>query len=172
VGKPVIDRSRADEVAAGRFRRDLYYRIATLRLRIPPLRERRGDIGPLLAHFGQVAAQRMRREPLCFTPAALAVLHAYPWPGNVRELRNLVELVAIMCPCGEIGVNDLPPECHDAAVPPIPAAPGSPDLRSVEQVAIATAVQACGGNLTKAAKRLGIARSTLYMRLAASELMS
>ena len=169
----MTNRDLLDEVAAGRFRRDLYYRIATLRLRIPPLRERGGDIGPLLAHFGQVAAQRMRRGPPCFTPAALAVLHAYPWPGNVRELRNLVELVAVMCPCGEIGVNDLPPEFHDAAVPPIiPAAPGSPDLQSIEQAAIATAVRACGGNLTKAAKRLGIARSTLYMRLAASELMS
>ncbi len=163
----MTNRDLLEEVSAGRFRKDLYYRIATLRLRVPPLRERGDDIVALLEHFGLIASQRIRREPPRFTAAALDLLRAYHWPGNVRELRNLVEVVVLMSPCEIIGVDDLHPEFQTAKAMPVAGAAGSTDLRSVEQIAIAAAVRACGGNYTKAAKRLGIARSTLYLRVAA-----
>ncbi|MBC7802094.1 MAG: sigma-54-dependent Fis family transcriptional regulator [Gemmatimonadaceae bacterium] len=167
----MTNRDLSTEIAAGRFRRDLYYRIATLRLRIPPLRDRGDDILLLLEQLGRAAALRARCEPPRFTPATLDALRTYSWPGNVRELRNLVELVVIMSPCHVIGLDDLPAEFQQAqalatTLATTPAAQSS-DLRSVEQATIAEAVQACGGNFTKAAKRLGIARSTLYTRYAA-----
>ncbi len=166
----MTNRDLSEEVTAGRFRRDLYYRIATLRLRVPPLRERGDDIIALLERFGLSAAKRAQREPLRFTAAALDTLLAYHWPGNVRELRNLVEVAVLMSLCGIIGIDDLPAEFQATTTRPSSAAACSTDLRSLEQVAIAAAVHACGGNYTKAAKRLGIARSTLYMQVAAFDL--
>lgn len=162
----MTNRDLSEEVAAGRFRRDLYYRIATLRLRVPPLRERGDDIVALLEQFALTASKRSQREPPRFTSAALDRLLAYHWPGNVRELRNLVEVAVLMSPCGVIGIDDLPAEFQAPRPRPAGTATCSTKLRSMEQVAIAAAVHACGGNYTKAAKRLGIARSTLYLRVA------
>ena len=163
----MTNRDLATEVAAGRFRQDLYYRIATLRLRIPPLRERSQDIVPLLEHFGQLAARRAQCAPPHFTSAALDRLCAYAWPGNIRELRNFTELSAVMSPIGVIGADDLPAEFQHATTPLADPHPNSNDLRTMEEAAITAAVKACGGNFTRAAKRLGIARSTLYTRAAA-----
>jgi len=163
----MTNRDLSEEVAAGRFRRDLYYRIATLRLRVPPLRERGDDVVALLEQFALSASKRTGREPPRFSTAVLDRLLAYHWPGNVRELRNLVEVAVLMSPCGVIGIHDLPAEFQAPRPRTTGAATCSTNLRSVEQVAIAAAVHACGGNYTKAAKRLGITRSTLYMRVAA-----
>ncbi|UDQ88075.1 sigma-54-dependent Fis family transcriptional regulator [Xanthobacter autotrophicus] len=162
----MTNRDLTGEVAAGRFRKDLFYRIAALRLRIPPLRERGEDVLLLLDHIGRSAAARAGLPPPRFTEAARAALAAYSWPGNVRELRNVVEmLIAMGSADAPIDGSDLPPEIATAAA----AAPAATDLRTVEEAAIRAAVEACGGNLTRAARRLGIARSTLYMRLAALE---
>ena len=168
----MTNRDLADEMAAGRFRKDLYYRIATLRLHIPPLRERGDDIVILLEHFAQAAAQRAGREAPRLTAAALDALRAYHWPGNVRELRNVVETLVVLSPGGPIGPEELPAEVRGPRTSQVAPSAGSTDLRSVEQATIAAAVRACGGNLSNAAKYLGIARSTLYVRMAEFELMS
>ncbi|MDE1569161.1 sigma-54-dependent Fis family transcriptional regulator [Aquabacter sp. P-9] len=162
----MTNRDLTGEVAAGRFRKDLFYRIAALRLRIPPLREREGDVLILMEHFGALAAARADLPPPSFSEAARAALTAYEWPGNVRELRNMVDmLVAMKRGEGEVDLADLPPEvCGTSA-----RTSDAKDLKAVEEAAIRAAVEACGGNLSRAARRLGIARSTLYMRLAASE---
>lgn len=162
----MTNRDLTGEVAAGRFRKDLFYRIAALRLRIPPLREREGDVLLLLDHFSTLAAARACLPPPSFSEAALTTLAGYGWPGNVRELRNMVDmLVAMKRGEGPVDVSDLPPEVREEPT----RSPGASDLKAVEEAAIRAAVDACGGNLSRAARRLGIARSTLYMRLAALE---
>ncbi|MFG1344854.1 sigma-54-dependent Fis family transcriptional regulator [Xanthobacter autotrophicus DSM 431] len=163
----MTNRDLSGEVAAGRFRKDLFYRIAALRLRIPPLRERGEDVLLLLDHFGRAAAARAGLPAPRFTEAARAALAAYSWPGNVRELRNVVDMLIAMggSAGGAVDLPDLPPEIHAGAEEPRKGT----DLKAVEEAAIRAAVEACGGNLSRAARRLGIARSTLYMRLAALE---
>ena len=98
--------------------------------------------------------------------AALDTLRAYRWPGDIRELRNFVGLTVLMSPGNPIGLEDLPAEFHGARGSPAGAATDLADLRTVEEAATEAAVRACGGNFTKAAKRLGITRSTLSMRAA------
>ena len=162
----MTNRDLSGEVAAGRFRKDLFYRIAALRLRIPPLRERGDDILLLVDHLGHAAAARAGVAPPRFSEAARQALLAYGWPGNVRELRNVVEMLLAMGGAGGlIDAGDLPAEIREGAAP----VAGATDLKAVEEAAIRAAVEACGGNLSRAARRLGIARSTLYMRLAALE---
>ena len=166
----MTNRDLSGEVAAGRFRKDLFYRIAALRLRIPPLRERGADVALLLDHFGRSAAARAGLAPPRFSPAAHAALMAYGWPGNVRELRNVVDMLVAMGGTGGdadalIDIADLPQEIREETTETARAT----DLKAVEEAAIRAAVDACGGNLSRAARRLGIARSTLYMRLSALE---
>ncbi|MFG1477703.1 sigma-54-dependent Fis family transcriptional regulator [Xanthobacter sp. V4C-4] len=175
----MTNRDLSAEVAAGRFRRDLYYRIAALRLAIPPLRERGDDVLLLLDHHARRAAAAADRPAPRFTAAALAALRAHSWPGNVRELRNVADmLVAMTDPARPIDADDLPAEVRGAAVAAEvraaavaagPPADEATDLKSLERSAILAAVEAAGGNLSKAAKTLRIARSTLYLRLAAWE---
>ncbi|MFG1360976.1 sigma-54-dependent Fis family transcriptional regulator [Xanthobacter pseudotagetidis] len=160
----MTNRDLSGEVAAGRFRKDLFYRIAALRLRIPPLRERGEDALLLLDHFVRGAARRMGRPAPRFTDAATDALGAYDWPGNVRELRNMADMLLTMLDGHVVDVADLPPEIRDRGQPAALAASG--DLKALELAAISAAIEACGGNLSKAAKRLGIARSTLYLRVA------
>ncbi|MFG1384055.1 sigma-54-dependent Fis family transcriptional regulator [Xanthobacter versatilis] len=166
----MTNRDLSGEVAAGRFRKDLFYRIAALRLRIPPLRERCEDVALLLDHFGRSASARAGLAPPRFSPAARAALMAYGWPGNVRELRNVVDMLVAMGGTGGdadalIDIADLPQEIREETTETARAT----DLKAVEEAAIRAAVDACGGNLSRAARRLGIARSTLYMRLSALE---
>ncbi|MFG1393013.1 sigma-54-dependent Fis family transcriptional regulator [Xanthobacter agilis] len=153
------------EVAAGRFRRDLYYRIAALRLTIPPLRERGDDVLLLMDHYARRAARQAGRPAPRFTAAALDALRAHAWPGNVRELRNVADmLVAMTDGVSPIDLDDLPVDLYGGA-----SDETSNDLKALERTAILAAVEACGGNLSRAARSLGIARSTLYLRLAAWE---
>lgn len=175
----MTNRDLLAEVDAGRFRRDLYYRIAAARLRIPPLRERGGDVVTLAQTFAAAAATRLGRRPPVFSPAALARMRAYGWPGNIRELRNVVDTLVALAEGDHLDESDLPPEVFAAS--PAPSGHVSPslnsgndgaaplpgvDLKAAERAAILAQVNACGGNLTEAARRLGIARSTLYVRLA------
>ncbi|OYX10204.1 MAG: sigma-54-dependent Fis family transcriptional regulator, partial [Rhizobiales bacterium 32-66-8] len=175
----MTNRDLLAEVEAGRFRRDLYYRIAAARLRIPPLRERGGDVITLAQTFAAMAATRLGRNPPVFSAAALARMQAYGWPGNIRELRNLVDTLVALAEGDRVEESDLPPELLAAPAPssePVspPLQSGSDgsaprpgaDLKAAERAAILAQVNACGGNLTEAARRLGIARSTLYVRLA------
>lgn len=171
----MTNRDLSAEVEAGRFRRDLFHRVAAARLRIPPLRERGDDLLLLADRFLAAAAKGLDRATPCVDAAVLAAFTAYRWPGNVRELRNVVDaMVALSLSDDRLTAADLPPELLTArdSAGPVVSLPGTAssaqgaDLKAAERSAILAQVDACGGNLTLAARRLGIARSTLYVRLA------
>jgi transcriptional regulator with PAS, ATPase and Fis domain len=178
-GRPVqvrvvsmTNRNLLAEAEAGRFRRDLYYRIAVLRLQIPPLRDRGDDVVELALHFASKAASRMERPLPRFDAEVFRIFHLYSWPGNVRELRNVVENMILLGNLDQLGVADVPIEIRQqtdqagASLPPEQqSSPASPNLKLSERAAIEAALAEARGNLTDAAKRLGIARSTLYRKL-------
>ncbi len=148
------------EVAAGRFRQDLLFRLNTIEVRLPPLRERREDIPRLAKHFLTAHAQRYRKSITGFDPSALQALIDHPWPGNVRELDHAVERAILMAQGNVIHVSDLG------------LRPTSPDsnrldemsLEDIEALFIHKAM-ARYGNVSHAAKALGLSRSALYRRL-------
>jgi DNA-binding NtrC family response regulator len=147
----------ADE---GRFRSDLYFRINTLRLRIPPLRERREDIPILTDKLVEALANDMKRGPLRVSETARAALGNYGWPGNIRELRNVLERAVLLSDDGVIHNTGLEFE------PPQQAAePTSLTLKELEKRHILETLEAEGGNMIRAAKRLGIHRSSLYAKV-------
>jgi transcriptional regulator of acetoin/glycerol metabolism len=155
------------EIQAGRFRMDLYYRIAVASMRIPALRERRGDIALLCRHFLDRLEQAGEIAPTVLAPQALAALQAYHWPGNVRELRNVIESSALQCGGGVIGREHLPAEVL-AAETPASGVTMPTTVLSMEQGEVALirqAIRSCGGNLSQAARALGIAKSTLYAKM-------
>lgn len=163
----MTNRNLADEVEAGRFRRDLYYRVAAARIQVPPLRARGDDIVLLAEHFARLAAARLGLPVPGFEPATLDLLLRYPWPGNVRELRNMVDTLVVLTRGDRIGPDDLPREYVGfVPAPATPAATGAADLRAVEKAAVIACLEKTGGNCAEAARLLGIARSTLYVRLA------
>jgi len=164
-------RDLRQEVAAGRFRMDLYYRIAVARLQIPALRARGHDVRLLaqhyLAHFRRQAGQPVES----LSDAVAACLCAYDWPGNVRELRNVMEAAVLISEGAPLDVSMLPSELQQA-VPPAAAPPdaltASPvRLDQAQAVFIRQAIAAANGNLTRAARQLGIAKSTLYAKIRA-----
>jgi two-component system, NtrC family, response regulator AtoC len=157
-----------EEVKAGRFREDLYFRINVVTVRLPPLRERREDVPILVAHFLAKIARRERRDQAALSTEALRLLSAYPWPGNVRELENAIDR-AVAVAKGVILPSDLPPEVGGAG--PTVTGDGSgiiedrPSLAELERRYIALVLHESGGNKKKAAERLGIDRRTLYRAL-------
>ncbi len=137
------------EVAAGRFREDLFYRLEVVTVTIPPLRERRADIADLALHFNAQLSTRLGLPPLNLGPADLARLAAYAWPGNVRELRNLIERSLIL--------GSLPATGEAAGFSdPLPLS-----LAEVEKRHILAVLDQCGGNRARAAALLGVSRKTL-----------
>jgi DNA-binding NtrC family response regulator len=149
------------EVAAGRFREDLYYRLSGMTLRLPPLRERRGDVPLLAAHFLAQHASRKRLDA-----AALERLSGYAWPGNVRELQMVIQRAAILCAGDDVGVDDIrldPPQNWKAT-----AMRSGLTLEQVEREYIQTVLAENGGHRGKAAKVLGIDPKTLYNKLGAA----
>ncbi|MFT0858670.1 sigma-54-dependent Fis family transcriptional regulator [Ancylobacter sp. G4_0304] len=169
------NRNLKAEAAEGRFRKDLYFRIGAVKITIPPLRNRHGDIGLLIHHFNRQIADTHCAEPLRFQPAALDLLERYEWPGNVRELRNLVESMSLMAVDRTVGVHDLPEDVVEG-VERLPCSSGSPSgtadaadeiarIDDAERRLIERTLVASGGNTSVAADRLGISRSTLYRKL-------
>ena len=160
------------EVAAGRFRQDLYYRLVVYPLRLPPLRDRAEDVPLLLHHFIAKLGPDVGRAPRTVDPMALEALMAYHWPGNVRELQNVVHRALLACDGEVLKVAHLPPAIREralASVPPQTPAPKSVPLlpmRELEQRAIRQALRATQGNVSEAARMLGIGRATVYRRLA------
>ena len=137
------------EVAAGRFRQDLFYRLEVVTLVIPPLRERQEDVTELALHFNAQLAPHLGLPPLEITQLDLARLAAYAWPGNVRELRNLIERSLIL--------GSLPREDHaQGMADPLPLS-----LAEVEKRHILAVLDQCGGNKSRAATLLGVSRKTL-----------
>ena len=166
------------EVAAGTFRMDLFYRLAVTVLRLPPLAEHREDIPALVSHFADQTARAYGAPARHPSADVLEALLDYPWPGNVRELRNVVEGMVLLGEGSVLTRDDLPPEfsaptavVHPFAAPLAGAArPASPQpaagrLADSERVAIIAAIDAERGNFTRAAQRLGIAKSTLYEKM-------
>jgi transcriptional regulator with GAF, ATPase, and Fis domain len=162
------------EVEAGRFRRDLYYRISTFKLRIPPLRERPVEIGLLAELFVDVFARKTSVAGSRFNAAASAALLRYAWPGNVRELRNAIEHAVVLAQGAEIGVEHLPQEvtaARQGEASPVPRSSSAlPEkleskLSEVERMSILDALLKENGNQSRAAKRLGITRRALIYRM-------
>lgn len=150
-------------IAEGRLRQDLFYRLDRLRIVVPPLRERAGDIEILAQHFLQQLGRSLKRPVQAFAPEVMEVFDSYDWPGNVRELRNVVERMVILADGPLLGLELIPDDLKAAAgtdrkstVEP---------LRDMEKQQIIRALQETGGNKQKAAQMLGIDRSTLYKKL-------
>jgi transcriptional regulator of acetoin/glycerol metabolism len=163
------NRDLKQEVAAGRFRRDLFYRVSAVTIEVPPLRARGDDCLLLLDHFNRTMADRRGVSPLRFDNEALDALLAYQWPGNVRELRNLVERLHLLARNRLVGVDDLPAEMTERRPNrednPTEAETHILSFAEAERQAVMTALAAEHGNLSKVAHRLGISRPTLYRKL-------
>lgn len=157
---------------SGDFRSDLYYRLNVVEIKIPPLREHPQDIPNLLDAYSKFYAKENETQPVEFTPAALELLVRYPWPGNIRELRNFCENAVVMSPVRKIDVADLDETYKAPSAPstqtPAAAAPQlpMPTKKESEDALIKRALEAAGGNKSKAAEILGISRRTLYRKLA------
>jgi DNA-binding NtrC family response regulator len=167
------------QVADGRFREDLYFRLNVVPIRMPPLRDRREDVPVLADHFITRFCGEMGRPAARLHAAALQALAEYAWPGNVRELRNVIERVLLLEADEEILIQHLPPEIAGTpaegvqggaaggripAGDPFPAGVVRP-LAQIEQMAIGHALAVCEGNKTRAAQLLGISRQTLRTKL-------
>jgi len=154
------NRNLEAEVRNGRFRRDLFYRLDVLRVRLPRLDERLDDLPVLVDHLLLRAARRLEREPLRASRALLEQLREREWPGNVRELANRLEAMAVRAIGDELGVTDLPATTETRE--PRPAS---------ERHQLAELLRECGGNVARVARRLGRPRSTVRYRIARYDLL-
>ena len=160
----IISATNADlnqEMSAGRFRQDLLFRLNTIEIQIPPLRERRQDVPLLAMYFLERYSQRYRKPTKTFDPPALQAMLEYAWPGNVRELDHAVERAVLLANGEAVQVSDL------SLRAPRDAAQRLEDLslEEVESLLIRKAVDRYGGNISQAAEALGLSRSALYRRL-------
>ncbi|MFH0343239.1 MAG: sigma-54-dependent Fis family transcriptional regulator [Chromatiales bacterium] len=149
-------------VEKGEFRLDLYHRLSVIEITLPPLRARGEDVLRLAAAFLNAASLEARREVPRLSPTTARCLMAYLWPGNIRELRNLCARWVLTVEGSEILPEHLPPYIRSAADDPTPAVDIATDLRGVQQDLIRRTLEESGGNITEAARRLGIDRTTLY----------
>jgi DNA-binding NtrC family response regulator len=152
-------------VREGRFRSDLYYRLNVIRLRLPPLRERREDIPLLVRHFIDRLAIELRRDVHDVTDGALMMLLEHDWPGNVRELENAVERAMVTCGASVLRAQDFDFLAADTRARTDERVPADLPLREVEKRVIEATMRRLGGNITDVAQALGIDRSSLYDRL-------
>ncbi|HET9959370.1 MAG TPA: sigma-54 dependent transcriptional regulator [Polyangiaceae bacterium] len=161
------------DVASGKFRGDLYYRLNVIRIELPPLRERREDVPVLAELFVRRFATEMGKDIVGFTPDALRALQTYPFPGNVRELENVIERAVALAGSRAIGLGDLPPELSGVAGAPTPALLALPAegtrlddvLTEVERRLMLEALERTGGVRKRAAELLGITFRSLRYRL-------
>jgi len=162
------NRDLAAEVEAGRFRRDLYYRLRVIELKIPPLRERADDIVPLARFFLASQAKALGRPVTGFSSQAARLLKGHRWPGNVRELQNAIEYAVALCAGAQVKPDDLPEELRGA--PAAGAGRGKRAVRPLEAVErehVLAALEATAGNKVEAAALLEIGLATLYRKLKA-----
>ncbi len=165
------NRDLEKEVAEGRFREDLYYRLKVVTLRIPPLRERPGDIQQLAEHFLAFYCQEHGKPPKRLSPETLELLSRFPWPGNVRELRNVIESVVVFHQGDVIQPADLPVEVRESSAlsapgSPVQAVAGEPrTMADIERQAILETLSRTGGHRARAADILGIGLRTLQRKL-------
>jgi DNA-binding NtrC family response regulator len=170
------NRKLDSDVATGRFRADLFWRLNVIPIEVPPLRHRISDIPILCDHFIRRFNEKNRRSVTGLQPEALVALRQYNWPGNIRELENLLERLVILKGAGTISLADLPPnvrQVNTGRVTPLTPIPDLPtdgtDLRaileSVEERMISEALERTGGNKNRAAELLGLNRTTLVEKL-------
>lgn len=169
-------------VKAGEFRADLYYRLNVVSIRVPPLRERREDIGPLIAHFAESDNRSFGRRVQLISSRALATLESHRWPGNIRELAHVIERAILMTENDRIDLTDLPPELFERmageeresqtpeavqpASPGVPPPPRSATLEEVLKHAVQHSLRAARGDCAEAARLLGISRPAIYRKMA------
>jgi DNA-binding NtrC family response regulator len=164
------NRPIAQALSENRLRSDLYYRLNTFQIEVPPLRKRKQDIPPLIAAFVRQFAQQLGKPEPDISPEAFQKLLDYSWPGNVRELQNAIEYAVVLARQGMIGVKELPteiqlpPALQQAEIAGRPRS-GAQSLDDVERTAIIQALAECHGNKKKAAELLGIQRPTLYNKM-------
>jgi DNA-binding NtrC family response regulator len=162
----VLSATNADlnaEVAQGRFRQDLLFRLNTVEIHLPPLRERREDIQPLAEHFLRKHTERYRRGNMEFTPQALEALREHGWPGNVRELDHVIERAVLMSANDSVTAFDLALQSTPDAR--LTARLEEMSLEEAERLLIKKALARADGNANRAAEALGVSRSALYRRL-------
>jgi transcriptional regulator with PAS, ATPase and Fis domain len=154
-------------VAEGGFRDDLFYRLNVVNLQIPPLRERREDIGLLAGHFLNQSAMKLGRQPMQLSPEAMETLTSYMWPGNVRELANEIERAVILAPCRMITLDDFSEEvrCRSRSREIARTKEPALSVKHNEVELIGRALADTGGNRTKAAQLLGISREGLRKKM-------
>lgn len=150
-------------IESGAFRKDLLFRVNTVEIRLPPLRERREDIVAIAQHYLTQHAGRYGRTFTGFAPDAERLLLQYPWPGNVRELAHCIERAVLMASGGQVTAADLRLEAADSGSDA--AALAAMTLEEAERVLIRNALERAGGNVNQAAELLGLSRSALYRRL-------
>ena len=159
------NRSLDDEVRAGRFREDLFYRLQVMPVRLPPLRERVGDIRLLVAHYIDRYNREFRKRVRGLQPGAQAMLDQYRWPGNVRELRNAIERAMLLADHGLLGAEDFATLSKAATPATFRLPPEGVDLETVERQLVMQALQRAGGNQTQAGHLLGINRDQVRYRI-------
>jgi len=164
------NRPIAQALSANHLRADLYYRLNTFQIEIPPLRERKEDIPPLVNSFVKRFAQQLGKAEPEIQSDAFQKLLDYSWPGNVRELQNAIEYAVVLARKNEIGVKELPAEVQlPVALQQVERvnqqSPGAQNLDDLERNAILQALAQCHGNKKKAAQVLGIQRPTLYNKM-------
>jgi DNA-binding NtrC family response regulator len=166
------NRDLRSEVTAGRFREDLFYRLHVVPIELPPLRARPEDIPTLARLFLERFAAKLQRPVTGIDPAAMDALRAHSWPGNIRELENAIERATLLCDGTTLGPRDLPPELG-AGERAAPASAGATPLREriraatqrIERDAILEALRLTEGNVTRAAKELGLSRRGLQLKM-------
>jgi DNA-binding NtrC family response regulator len=151
--------SQGDLRSPARFRQDLLYRINTIEIVVPPLRERVEDIPAIAVHYAQLYARKYNKPEPRFDSASLERLKQYPWPGNVRELRHAIERLVIMSDHGSLRLDEV------LFAPASSAEPATLNLEALEKQAIQKAIAQHQGNLSKAAQALGLGRTTLYRKM-------
>jgi DNA-binding NtrC family response regulator len=159
------NRDLEDEVKAGRFREDLFYRLQVMPVRLPPLRERVGDIRLLVAHYIDRYNREFRKRVRGLQPAAQALLDQYRWPGNVRELRNAIERAMLLADHGLLGTEDFATLSRQTAVAPFRLPAEGVNLEAVERQLLVQALERAGGNQTHAGHLLGINRDQVRYRI-------
>lgn len=157
----------AERVREGRFREDLYYRLSVVPITLPPLRDRREDIPPLVSFFLDFFGTKYNKPDLQMTPELLNALTSYHWPGNVRELRNCIERMVVTSRTNLLGIEYLPPEIRPEETCARPVSLVGSTLEEVEQRLIRETLEYVGGNRKRAAELLGIGLRTLQRRIKA-----
>ena len=164
-------RDLKEEVAAGKFRKDLFYRLNVLPITMPPLRERREDIQLLINHFLSVFGKKIGKTDFVITPAAMDVLLTHDYPGNVRELKHAMEMAVTFCKGNIIEPSCLPMEirgvivCPGSRITALEGLPVTEKVKAFERDLIARALEETGGRKKETAKKLGISRGTLWRKL-------